>query len=81
MCSLQSETTLWRLKVFTKDALELQERSAAPIAEANNPINPTNNITSNNNKRKKAICDALAKTAKKRTKTAKQQVKIPKAEN
>uniref|UniRef100_A0A7N0V5X2 Uncharacterized protein n=1 Tax=Kalanchoe fedtschenkoi TaxID=63787 RepID=A0A7N0V5X2_KALFE len=75
-----SETTLWRLKIFTKDALELQEKSA-PVAEANDQCNPSNNFTSNN-KRKKAICDALAKTAKKRTKTTKQQqVKVPKVEN
>ncbi|CAM8968037.1 unnamed protein product [Rhodiola kirilowii] len=72
-----SETTLWRLKVFTKDALEVQEKHASPIVEGNNQSNPTNNDT---NKRKKAICDALAKTAKKRTKTAKQQVKVPKEE-
>ncbi|MBA0750701.1 hypothetical protein Gogos_002095 [Gossypium gossypioides] len=54
----QSESTLWRLKFFVKDALELQSRSAMSTGGNNNY----------NNKRKKEICDAIAKTAKKKSK-------------
>lgn len=52
--SIQSESTLWRLKFFVKSALEVQAKSAA--------------VKGNDNKRKREICDALAKTAKKRSK-------------
>nr|XP_010930571.1 transcription factor GTE6 [Elaeis guineensis] len=51
----QSESTLWRLKFFVKSALELQAKNSASKAD-------------DNSKRKKEICDALAKTAKKRNK-------------
>ncbi|TYH19852.1 hypothetical protein ES288_A05G384700v1 [Gossypium darwinii] len=55
----QSESTLWRLKFFVKDALELQSKSAMSTGGNNNNYN---------NKRKKEICDAIAKTAKKKSK-------------
>ncbi|XP_072979016.1 transcription factor GTE1-like [Typha angustifolia] len=51
----QSKSTLWRLKFFVKEALELQAKSSASKGD-------------DNSKRKKEICDALAKTAKKRSK-------------
>ncbi|XP_020106609.1 transcription factor GTE6-like isoform X1 [Ananas comosus] len=51
----QSESTLWRLKFFVKEALEQQAKNSATKADENS-------------KRKKEICDALAKTAKKRNK-------------
>ncbi|KAH7677191.1 DinB/YfiT-like putative metal-dependent hydrolase protein [Dioscorea alata] len=51
----QSETTLWKLKFFMKGAMELQTK--------NSPSNADENL-----KRKKEICDALAKTAKRRSK-------------
>ncbi|XP_073014016.1 transcription factor GTE1-like [Typha latifolia] len=51
----QSESTLWRLKFFVKEALELQAKNNASKGD-------------DNSKRKKEICDALAKTAKKRNK-------------
>ncbi|KAL5578372.1 hypothetical protein UlMin_020071 [Ulmus minor] len=51
----QSENTLWRLKVFVKQALKKQGNSK----DDNNK---------NNSKRGREICDALAKTAVKRTK-------------
>ncbi|XVE99357.1 hypothetical protein REPUB_Repub03eG0191100 [Reevesia pubescens] len=54
----QSESTLWRLKFFVKDAMEGRGKSAASTGGNNN----------NNNKRKKEICDAIAKTAKKKSK-------------
>ncbi|KAL9365486.1 hypothetical protein Peur_043359 [Populus x canadensis] len=63
----QSETTLWRLKFFVKDALEVQGKSAASAGGRNNTTTPGNN-NNNNNKRKREICDAIAKTAKKRSK-------------
>ncbi|XP_044507493.1 transcription factor GTE1-like isoform X2 [Mangifera indica] len=68
----QSESTLWRLKFFVKDALESQGKSAASIGGNNNDSNRNNNNHSNNNnsnnKRKKEICAAIAKTAKKKSK-------------
>ncbi|XP_038678548.1 transcription factor GTE6-like [Tripterygium wilfordii] len=67
----QSESTLWRLKVFVKDALEAQGKSDTSMGgNNNNKINTTttNNTTNNNNKRKREICDAIAKTAKKKSK-------------
>ncbi|PIN07453.1 hypothetical protein CDL12_19983 [Handroanthus impetiginosus] len=60
----QSESTLWRLKFFVKDVLK-----KGSSKDDNNNITSThkddNNIVS---KRKREICDALAKTAKKRNK-------------
>ncbi|XP_059456802.1 transcription factor GTE6 [Corylus avellana] len=65
----QSESTLWRLKFFVKDALEVQGKSSAITAGLNNNSNDNNNNNiSNNNKRKREICDAIAKTAKKKIK-------------
>lgn len=52
---MQSESTLWRLKFFVKSALEDQAKSAAMKGN-------------DNNKRKRENCDALAKTARKRSK-------------
>lgn len=57
---MQSESTLWRLKFFVKDALEVQGKSAASTGGNNN--------NNHNNKRKREICDAIAKTAKKKSK-------------
>ncbi|KAH9768171.1 hypothetical protein KPL71_011527 [Citrus sinensis] len=57
----QSESTLWRLKFFVKDALKSQGNNNN---NDNNKIN--NNSGTNNNKRKREICDAIAKTAKKK---------------
>ncbi|KDP25734.1 hypothetical protein JCGZ_23955 [Jatropha curcas] len=67
----QSESTLWRLKFFVKDALEVQGKNAASTGGNNN--NNSNNTTNNNNsnnKRKKEIYEAIAKTAKKKSKKA-----------
>ncbi|KAG6728435.1 hypothetical protein I3843_02G152800 [Carya illinoinensis] len=60
----QSESTLWRLKFFVKDALEVPGKSSAIAGGVNNTTNDNNNIS--NNKRKREICDAIAKTAKKK---------------
>ncbi|KAL5569270.1 hypothetical protein UlMin_025845 [Ulmus minor] len=60
----QSDTTLWRLKFFVKDILEVQGKNQASMVDNNNSSNNNNS----NNKRKKEICDALAKTAKKKSK-------------
>lgn len=66
---MQSESTLWRLKFFVKDALEVHGKSSAITAGLNNNnSNDNNNNISNNNKRKREICDAIAKTAKKKIK-------------
>ncbi|KAG8651222.1 transcription factor GTE6 [Manihot esculenta] len=68
----QSESTLWRLKFFVKDALEVQGKNAASTG-ANNNNNSNTTATNNNNsnnKRKKEIFEAIAKTAKKKSKKA-----------
>ncbi|CAL0303067.1 unnamed protein product [Lupinus luteus] len=52
----QSESTLWRLKFFVKEALEVQGKNSGTI---------DGNEKHSNNKRKKEICDAIAKTSKK----------------
>ncbi|XP_057516782.1 transcription factor GTE1 isoform X1 [Amaranthus tricolor] len=68
----QSESTLWRLKVFVKDALQTQSQgkpSASPGGVDNNENkNNNNNNVNSTSKRKREICDALAKTAKKKSK-------------
>ncbi|CAA2940794.1 transcription factor GTE1-like [Olea europaea subsp. europaea] len=56
---VQSESTLWKLKFFIKDALQGQGKNSSNINEDNQ---------NNNNKRKREICDALAKTSQKRGK-------------
>ncbi|KAK9093354.1 hypothetical protein Syun_028265 [Stephania yunnanensis] len=53
----QSELTLWRLKFFVKEALE-----------ANKGKGFATKVGNDNSKRKREICEALAKTAKKRSK-------------
>ncbi|XP_041000345.1 transcription factor GTE6-like [Juglans microcarpa x Juglans regia] len=62
----QSESTLWRLKVFVKDALEVQGKSSAIAGGVNNNNSNDNNNNISNNKRKREICDAIAKSAKKK---------------
>ncbi|KAL8508678.1 hypothetical protein ACS0TY_019068 [Phlomoides rotata] len=57
----QSESTLWRLKFFVKDKLKGQRNNLGKDAANNHE----SNIVS---KRKREICDALAKNAKKRKK-------------
>ncbi|XAR57451.1 hypothetical protein NMG60_11025604 [Bertholletia excelsa] len=55
----QSESTLWKLKFFVKEALQVQGKTAVGMADNNH---------NENNKRKREICDALAKTSQKRSK-------------
>lgn len=62
---MQSDYTLWRLKVFVKDALELQEKATGDIAFNNNE---NSEDKKNNSKRKKEFCDGQAKTTAKRAK-------------
>ncbi|KAK7364707.1 hypothetical protein VNO80_13448 [Phaseolus coccineus] len=52
----QSESTLWRLKYFVKEALEVQGKNSGSMG---------GNENQNNNKRKRELCDAIAKTKKK----------------
>ncbi|KAK4259901.1 hypothetical protein QN277_006189 [Acacia crassicarpa] len=61
----QSDYTLWRLKVFVKDALEVNEKATADTAFNNNDITEDKK---NSTKRKRDSCDAQAKTNAKRTK-------------
>lgn len=63
---MQSEYTLWRLKVFVKDALAIKSKNAGAIEGINNDIIDDNK--KNNSKRRREICDALVKSAIKRTK-------------
>lgn len=67
----QSESTLWRLKHFVKDALHGHIKNDATIEVRNNAnglVNPTKpiNTTKTNTSKRKQICNALARTAKKR---------------
>lgn len=64
----QSESTLWRLKVFVKDTLEVQGKSPVNTGGLSNNNNNDTNNNNNNNKRKREICDAIARTAKKKSK-------------
>ncbi|KAI3470461.1 hypothetical protein Pfo_027124 [Paulownia fortunei] len=66
----QSESTLWRLKVFVKDVLKGQCKSSNKDDNNNITAPDAANKHENNivSKRKREICDALAKTAKKRKK-------------
>ncbi|CAN1130211.1 Transcription factor GTE1 [Linum perenne] len=64
----QSESTLWRLKFFVRDALEAQGKAAAASTGGNNNNDEKNTNTNSNNKRKREICDDIAKTGKKRSK-------------
>lgn len=61
----QSESTLWKLKFFVKEMLQAQMKNS-PSNGGNNATGDTNlNI---NNKRKREICDALAKSSQKKNK-------------
>ncbi|KAL2549579.1 Transcription factor GTE1 [Forsythia ovata] len=66
----QSESTLWRLKFFVKDALKAEHKSSSKDDD-NNITNKNAAISQDNDtasKRKKEICDAVAKVAKHRNK-------------
>ncbi|CAN4120564.1 unnamed protein product [Withania somnifera] len=60
----QSESTLWKLKFFVQDVLHAQGKSPASIKTNN--INNSNLL--NNNKRRREICDALAKSSQRKSK-------------
>lgn len=65
----QSESTLWRLKYFIKDAVQGHKKNDDAVNEPNHhvgPTQPTNSTRFIASKRKKQICNALARTAKKR---------------
>lgn len=68
----QSELTLWRLKYFVKDALQGHVKNDVTIEVSNkasghvSPTKRTNTTRTLASKRKKQICNALARTAKKR---------------
>ena len=62
---MQSEYTLWRLKVFVKEARKVEGNHGSNNATANNS---NDDNKKNNSKRQRGIGDALAKTAVKRTK-------------
>ncbi|XP_023003632.1 transcription factor GTE1-like isoform X2 [Cucurbita maxima] len=62
----QNEYTLWRLKVFVKDALAIKSRSAVAIDSVDNDNIDDNK--KNNSKGRREICDAVVKSAIKRTK-------------
>jgi len=55
---MQSQSTLWRLNFFVRDALEVQSKNSESMDGDENP----------NNKRKKELCDAIATVSKKKTK-------------
>ncbi|KAF4371948.1 hypothetical protein F8388_000115 [Cannabis sativa] len=74
----QTESTLWRLKFFVKDALEIQGKSScsASLGGNNNSMGNANNnnndndinINNNNIKRKREISNAIAKAVKRNSK-------------
>ncbi|KAI5443810.1 hypothetical protein KIW84_012453 [Lathyrus oleraceus] len=57
----QSESTLWRLNFFVRDALEVQSKNSGSMDVDENP----------NNKRKRELCDAIAKVSRKKKKSKK----------
>ena len=61
----QNDLTLWRLKFFIEEALENQSKNSGTIGDGNNENH-------NTNKRRREICDAIAKTSKKKAKRAKE---------
>lgn len=72
---MQSETTLWRLKVFVQEALRVASKSSGDTGGNNNNNDDNDNDNSNkknnnknNPKRRREICDTLTKTAVKRSK-------------
>ena len=67
---MQSESTLWRLKFFVKDALRVQGRGSSNCEENKADNRKPATKLSNNpvSKTKKDKSDALANTAKKRNK-------------
>ncbi|KAL6980391.1 hypothetical protein U1Q18_022033 [Sarracenia purpurea var. burkii] len=62
----QSESTLWKLKFFVKDALEIQGKSST-IAGKTNDISSECAAAATNSKRKRDATDAMAKNAKKQS--------------
>lgn len=52
----QSDYTLWKLKFFVKNALEVQEKNTGGVA-----VNDDADNKRNNSKRKREICDSLAR--------------------
>lgn len=65
----QSESALWKLKFFVKAALEVQGKSSMAV-DVDSTHDRSNNYGGNNNsnkKRKKEICNAISRTAKKRS--------------
>lgn len=67
----QSESTLWRLKFFVKDAIKDEHKNSNKDDDDNNITNEYAATAQNNDtasKRKKEICDAVAKVAKRRNK-------------
>ncbi|GAB2276716.1 hypothetical protein Dimus_011432 [Dionaea muscipula] len=64
-----SESTLWRLKFFLRDALQAQGKPTASAGGNNNDF-VSASAAVNHVKRKRDISNVLAKTAKKRTKKA-----------
>lgn len=65
---MQSEYTLWRLTAFVKDSLKGQARNPGGISGSGNNNDNNDDNKKSSSKRKREICDALAKTAVKRTK-------------
>jgi hypothetical protein len=51
-----------------KDTLEVQGKSPVNTGGLSNNNNNDTNNNNNNNKRKREICDAIARTAKKKSK-------------
>ncbi|XP_070681853.1 transcription factor GTE1-like [Malus domestica] len=70
----QTQSTLWRLKVFVKDAIQVQGKSPASMVSNTNTNNNSGNNKTNHNisnaitRRKREISDAIVKTTKKKSK-------------
>ncbi|VVB02133.1 unnamed protein product [Arabis nemorensis] len=65
---VQSDVTLWRLKVFVQEALKAANKSCGGTNAPNN--NNTGEINKNNAKRRREISDAINKASIKRAKKA-----------
>ncbi|KAG7638517.1 Bromodomain-like superfamily [Arabidopsis thaliana x Arabidopsis arenosa] len=67
---VQTDVTLWRLKVFVQEALKAANKSSGGTNAQNNNNTGTGEINKNNAKRRREISDAINKASIKRAKKA-----------
>ncbi|EFH57623.1 imbibition-inducible 1 [Arabidopsis lyrata subsp. lyrata] len=67
---VQTDVTLWRLKVFVQEALKAANKGSGGTNAQNNNNTGTGEINKNNAKRRREISDAINKASTKRAKKA-----------